>query len=63
MKLDQFEAALTELEKLASEIPKESSIYILMGRIHKKLGKISEAHKYYNSSLTFLKMLPIGTLI
>lgn len=44
VKLEQYDAALSELDKLRIMMPRESPIPILMGTIYKKLGKIKEAH-------------------
>ena len=40
MKLEQYDSALNELEKLKIMMPRESPIPILMGTIYKKLGKV-----------------------
>ncbi|GAB0088543.1 cell division cycle protein 27 homolog [Sergentomyia squamirostris] len=37
-KLGQYEEALKELEQLKELVPKESVVYYLIGKIHKKLG-------------------------
>ncbi|KAK4337355.1 hypothetical protein RND71_044153 [Anisodus tanguticus] len=36
--MDAYDSALTELEELKQIVPKESLVYFLIGRVHKKLG-------------------------
>ncbi|CAD8208591.1 unnamed protein product [Paramecium octaurelia] len=52
IKLDQYEQALSELQTLSQFIPKEAAIYILMGRILKKLNKIQEAQNCFNMAMS-----------
>ncbi|CAD8211226.1 unnamed protein product [Paramecium pentaurelia] len=52
IKLDKYEQALNELQSLSQFIPKETAIYILMGRILKKLNKIKEAQNCFNMAMS-----------
>ncbi|CAD8120126.1 unnamed protein product [Paramecium sonneborni] len=52
IKLDQYEEALGELQSLSQFIPKEAAIYILMGRILKKLNRIQEAQNCFNMAMS-----------
>ncbi|CAD8200553.1 unnamed protein product [Paramecium octaurelia] len=52
IKMDKYEQALSELQTLSQFIPKEAAIYILMGRILKKLNKIQEAQNCFNIAMS-----------
>jgi anaphase-promoting complex subunit 3 len=51
--LDRCEEALLEMEKVRDASPRESSVYITMGRIYKRLGKTDEAMKAFLCALDF----------
>ncbi len=40
VKLEKYDLALKELEKLQKMMPKESPIPMLMGKVYKKLGNV-----------------------
>ncbi|EFA78389.1 anaphase promoting complex subunit 3 [Heterostelium album PN500] len=42
--LEQYHLALSELEEFKEIAPKEISIYILMGKVYKRLGQLEKAH-------------------
>ena len=42
--LERYEEALKVLEDLLIQVPKEAPIYIVIGKIYKKLGNIEKAH-------------------
>ncbi|CAD8189852.1 unnamed protein product [Paramecium octaurelia] len=52
IKIDDYNSALIELQRLRELIPKEAAIYILMGRIFKKLGKIQEAQNCFSTAMS-----------
>jgi Flp pilus assembly protein TadD len=39
MSLERYADALDVLEKLTHLVPKEAPVYIMIGKIHKKLGR------------------------
>jgi predicted Zn-dependent protease len=47
VKLEQYDQALHELKVLETMLPKEPQIFLLMGKIYKKLNKINESYKYF----------------
>lgn len=47
VKLEQYETALQELKSLELMLPREPQIFLLMGKIYKKLNKINESYKYH----------------
>jgi anaphase-promoting complex subunit 3 len=49
--LDRCEEALLEMEKVRDSSPRESSVYITMGRIYKRLGRTDEAMKAFLCAL------------
>lgn len=49
--LDRCEEALLEMEKVRDASPRESSVYITMGRIYKRLGRTDEAMKAFLCAL------------
>ena len=51
VQLEQYESALSELEKLRILMPRESPIPILIGKIYKKTNKIDKAHYYFTLAL------------
>ena len=51
VKLEQYDLALTELEKLRNLVPKEAPIPLLIGKIYKKKGNIQQAHFYFTLAL------------
>ncbi|KAM3134490.1 hypothetical protein pb186bvf_013456 [Paramecium bursaria] len=50
VKLEYYEDALKELDRLSKQVPKEAPIHILMGRIFKKLGNTQEAQKCFTTA-------------
>ena len=48
---DRHEDALLELLSLKEEIPKESMVFFLLGKVYKKLGNAEKAQKYFNEAL------------
>lgn len=51
MSEENYEEALRELEKLQEIAPKEASVFFLMGRIYKKLGRHEKAMINYSIAL------------
>ena len=51
VKLERYEDAIKELEKLQNLMPKEPPIPMLLGKIYKKMGKIDKAHFYFSQAL------------
>lgn len=51
MSEENYEEALRELEKLQEIAPKEASVFFLMGRIYKKLGRHDKAMINYSIAL------------
>ena len=49
--LERFNEALQVLETLKLLCPKEAPIYILIGKIYKKKGRIEDALKHFNDAL------------
>lgn len=50
-KMGNYEESLKELEQMKSANKLEPQIYILIGKIHDKLGKLDEAHQNYQYAL------------
>ena len=48
--LDRDQDALSHLETLCQENPRESHLYIQIGKIHAKLGDAQKAMKFYNDA-------------
>ena len=51
VKLEQYDMALNELEKLRSLMPREAPIPMLIGKIYKKKNNIEKAHYYFTLAL------------
>lgn len=49
--MDRNQEALEQLEALREESPKESHLYVQIGKIYAKLEQPHEALKYYNIAL------------
>lgn len=45
--LRQYQRALEHTQRLLKSVHKEAQVYVLLGRIHAKLGKKEKAHKNY----------------
>lgn len=46
--MGKHQLALTELEELKQIVPKESAVYYLIGKIHKKLGNVDSALMHFS---------------
>ena len=51
VKLEQYDMALNELEKLRSLMPRKAPIPMLIGKIYKKKNNIEKAHYYFTLAL------------
>lgn len=51
MSLERYSDALEVLEKLTHLVPKEAPVYIMIGKIHKKLGRKDLALQAFNIAL------------
>ena len=49
--MEQYEAALVELEAVRDYAPKESSVHFLMGKVCKKLERLDEAMMHFTFAL------------
>lgn len=46
--MGKYQEALRELEELKQIVPKESVVYYLIGKIHKKLGNVDSALMHFS---------------
>lgn len=51
MTLGDYDTALTELEVVRDSAPKEASVHFLLGKVCKKLGRLSEAMRHFTHAL------------
>lgn len=51
MTLERYQDALVVLEKLSHLVPKEAPVFIMIGKIHKKLGRQDLALQAFNTAL------------
>lgn len=49
--MERYEDALSELERVRDNVPRESSVQYIMGNVCKKLGKIEQAMRCYMTAL------------
>lgn len=50
-KLNEYELAAGELLILLDKVKVESKIYVLLGKVYKKLGKINESHECFTKAI------------
>ncbi|CAN0025987.1 unnamed protein product [Ectocarpus sp. 12 AP-2014] len=51
MSMERYAEALRELEVVRDNVPKESAVYFLMGKVCKKLGQTDAAMRHFTIAL------------
>ena len=58
--MECYEAALEELQSVRDYAPREASVYFIMGKIYKLLGRRDEAMSHFTTAQVIVRCAPLA---